>query len=124
MCVLATSITLHDSRVIVSPSVDAAPARLLDAVSLEVPMQGSEHAPVRPSQLLTPRIGNTKQLAHQLHHIFAIDGTVHKAVRYARKYKLIFSLLNEDVAKGGVTSWRVREALTRKHLLLCRLVQD
>lgn len=34
-----------------------------------------------------------------------------KAVKYAQRYKLVFSLFNEDLAKGGVRSWDAEEAL-------------
>lgn len=34
-----------------------------------------------------------------------------KAVKYAQKYKLVFSLLNEDASKGGAPQWDIAEAL-------------
>jgi hypothetical protein len=34
-----------------------------------------------------------------------------KAVKYAQKYKLVFSLLNEDIGEGGIAQWEATEAL-------------
>jgi len=34
-----------------------------------------------------------------------------KAVKYAEKYKLVFSLLNEDASKGGISQWEASSAL-------------
>lgn len=42
----------------------------------------------------------------------------HRAVKYARKYKLVFSLLNEDISKGGYTNWDTRYAISSLFTLL------
>lgn len=34
-----------------------------------------------------------------------------RAVKFASRYKLVFSLLNEDVARGGIKDWDVAPAL-------------
>lgn len=39
------------------------------------------------------------------------------AVRYASKYKLVFSLLNENIGKGGLFDWSASEALERMSIL-------
>ena len=41
----------------------------------------------------------------------AQHSTDSRAVRFASRYKLVFSLLNEDVGRGGVKDWEVTPAL-------------
>ena len=37
-----------------------------------------------------------------------------RAVKYSQRYKLVFSLLNEDYSQGGVRDWDVAAALQRE----------
>lgn len=45
-----------------------------------------------------------------------------KAVKYAEKYKLVFSLLNEDASKGGILQWDAPSALEGEQLCLLRII--
>lgn len=42
----------------------------------------------------------------------ALSKQTRQSVKYSSKYKLVFSLLNEDLAKGGSRTWEVDAALT------------
>lgn len=64
-----------------------------------------------------------KELANTLEALLASnpvsDGHTHRNQRvaqYAPRYRLAFSLLNEDAAAGGAASgWSVAEAIAREH---------
>lgn len=47
-----------------------------------------------------------------------------RAVRFASRYKLVFSLLNEDVGTGGVKDWEVTPALEKHVLPLLQSLRD
>lgn len=46
-----------------------------------------------------------------------------KTIRYAEKYKLVFSLFNEDISKGGITQWNISAALDREFNSTIRALQ-
>lgn len=46
-----------------------------------------------------------------------LSSSSHRAVKYSRRFKLVFSLLNEDIGAGGFVNWNVQAGISGENCL-------